>query len=89
MSPQRARTLIRKILKSGKVIFTSHAREELDKDDLTERDATNVLRGGIVDEPEWENGAYRYRVRTQLMEVIVEFESIDGVLVITAWKRRR
>ncbi|RLB57348.1 MAG: hypothetical protein DRJ42_00610 [Deltaproteobacteria bacterium] len=83
-----ARRIIREILRTGTVVFTDHARTELGKDALVERDITNVLRGGVVDPAEWENGAWRYRVRTQRIEVIVEFESRDGLIVITAWKRR-
>jgi hypothetical protein len=34
------------------------------KDGLTDLDAVNVLRAGVVREAEWENGSWRHRVET-------------------------
>ena len=82
-----ARKLIRQIVMSGTVEFLSHADEELAEDGCSQLDALNVLRGGIVDECEFENGEWRHRVRTQRMAVIVEiYESETTILVITAFK---
>lgn len=84
-----ARKLIREILENGETLFTTHAYEEMYKDRLSEGDLLNVLRGGIVDEAEWEHGSWRHRVHTQNIYVVVSIESIDEQLVITAWKIRR
>lgn len=52
----------------------SHAREEMQKDGLTDVDAVNVLRAGIVREAEFENGSWRHRVETQRMVFVVTFD---------------
>ncbi|CAN5537392.1 hypothetical protein BH09MYX1_BH09MYX1_07610 [soil metagenome] len=64
------------------------------KDDLTSVDVVNVLRGGVVEEPEFENGSWRYRARTQRIAVVIRFEEsedgiAEGIIVVTAWKDQR
>ncbi|HSO34725.1 MAG TPA: DUF4258 domain-containing protein [Labilithrix sp.] len=86
LSPPEARRLIRDIIENGSVSFSKHAEEELAKDNLTMVDATNVLRGGVVDPGELENGTWRYRVRTVRIAVIVAFRSETELRVVTAWR---
>ena len=72
-----ARKLIRRLLEEGSFVppgAGSHARKEMDKDGLSDVDAVNVLRGGTVREPEWENGSWRYRVETPRMVFVVTFD---------------
>ena len=59
-----AKTLIRKRISDGAFLISPHAKKERDKDELTDVDIVNVLRGGIVDEAEFENGEWRHHVRT-------------------------
>ena len=79
----------------------SHAREEMEKDKLTDLDAVNVLRGGVVREPEWENGSWRYRVDTQRMAFVISFDPEPDrvptddkelgeveLVVVTGWRVR-
>ena len=49
-------------------------------------DVANVLRGGVVDPGEYENGSWRYRVRTARIAVIVAFRSETELRVVTAWR---
>ena len=70
----------------GSVRFSGHALEEMAKDGLTTVDCVNVLRGGIVEPAEFENGSWRYRVRTSKAYVVVAFRSEDALVVITAWR---
>ncbi len=56
------------------------------KDELTCVDVTSVLRGGVVDPAEQENGSFRYRVRTGRIAVIVAFRSETELRVVTAWR---
>jgi hypothetical protein len=86
VSPPEARRLIRDIIENGSVSFSKHAEEEMAKDNLTMVDATNVLRGGVVDPGEFENGSWRYRVRTARIAVIVAFRSETELRVVTAWR---
>ena len=82
--------MIREILRGGVVTFVDpHALNALADDGLDSGDALNVLRGGIVDEAECENGAWRSRVRTARICVVVEFESEAELIVVTAWRRTR
>lgn len=86
LSPPEARRLIREILDSGSVALSKHAEEEMAKDNLTIVDVANVLRGGVVDPGEYENGSWRYRVRTARIAVIVAFRSETELRVVTAWR---
>ena len=73
-------------LEEGVVSFSKHARDEMAKDGLTQLDALNVLRGGVVDPAEIESGTWRYRVRTSRMCFVVAFRSEDEVRIVTAWR---
>lgn len=86
-SKVEAKKRLRKILSSGFVSYSRpHAIERLEKRNLSMVDCENVLRGGIVDEAEYENGSWRHHVRTQKIEVIIEFLSEEEVLILTAWR---
>jgi len=74
------------MLKCGYVGFTTHALEEMEKDDLTTVDCTNVMRGGVVAPGELEKGTYRYRVATRRISVVVAFRSDEELTVVTAWR---
>ena len=82
-----AKRLMRKALDDGVVAFTKHAEEELTEDDLTMVDCVNVLRAGIVEPPEMQNGSWRYRVTTSRICVVVVFRSETKIVVVTAWRR--
>lgn len=84
--PGVAHKLIRKILKEGQVSWSMHAKEELAKDHLTIPDCTSVLRAGVVEEPEWKDGSWRYRVWTQKITVVVAFRSGTELTIVTAWR---
>jgi hypothetical protein len=84
-----ARKLISLLLRSGQLTYTRHCREEMEKDDLTEVDVTNVLRGGHITEPaEKEKGTWRYRVHTNTIWVVVAFRSDVELVVVTVWRKR-
>ena len=89
LDPAAAKTLIRTILNAGTIAFSRHALEELGKDDLTTVDVTNVLGGGIVSPGELERGAWRYRVRTARLIVVVPFRSETEWVVVTGWRAGR
>ena len=100
-----ARKLIRRLIDEGRFVppgARSHAREEMQKDGLTDVDAVNVLRAGVVREAEFENGSWRHRVETQRMVFVVTFdpepeqmpEDDDLVeelelVVVTGWRLSR
>lgn len=84
-----AKSYIQAILDEGNVAYSKHAEEEMAKDHLTTVDVVNVLRGGSIGPPEWENGSWRYRVQTQKMCVVVAIRSESELKIVTAWKERR
>jgi len=86
-NPAKAKQLIRAIISDGIVIITGHAKQEMLADNLTIVDCNNVLRGGIVEPAEWENGAWRYRVHTVKIYVVIEFESETELVLVTAWRK--
>jgi hypothetical protein len=88
LSPHDARTLIREILTNGVYSFSGHAEEEMEKDNLTHVDCVNVLRGGVVEPAEFENGSWRYKVRTARITVVIAFRSKTKLRVVTAWRLR-
>jgi len=96
-----ARRLLRRLLEEGIFVVSPHARVEMRKDNLTDVDVVNILRGGVVQPAEWENGSWRYRVLTQRMAAVAAFEPDVEVLpddeedvgemelvVVTAWRQK-
>ena len=95
-----ARRLLRRLLAEGIFVVSPHARLEMKKDNLTDVDVVNILRDGVVQPGEWENGSWRYRVLTQRMAVVAAFEpDVEGLpsegedvseielAVVTAWRQ--
>ncbi len=78
-------------LREGFVAFSKHAREEMAKDGTEATDIENVLRcGSIHEEGEFENGSWRYRVRTSKFVVVVAFsESEKTIRVVTTWRLKK
>ncbi len=82
-----AKRLLRRILREGCVAYSQpHALQRLKARGLSMVDCENVLRAGVVDEAEFENGCWRYQVCTQKIVVVVEFLSKKDVLIVTAWR---
>ena len=88
LKPLDAKKLAREIVNNGTVEFGSHALEEMTKDGLQTTDCLNLLRAGIYESPEYTNGEWRYRVRTQRICVVVTFASETRLRVITAWRNK-
>jgi len=86
LSPSEARKLLRRILDGGIVTYAQpHALDRLKERSISILDCENVMRAGVVEEPELVEGRWRYRVRTRKIVVVVEFLSGDEVLILTAW----
>ena len=82
-----AKRLIRHILEDESLGFTKHARDEMRKDSLDTTDIVNVLRAGWMEgAAEMKNRAWRYRLMTNRMSVIVTFRSVTEAVVVTAWR---
>lgn len=86
LSPADAKRLLQEIVSNGSVTFSGHAQQEMEKDDLATTDVLNMLRGGVVEPAEFENGSWRHRVRTARMCVVVVFRSEKEVRIVTAWR---
>jgi hypothetical protein len=68
---------------SGSINFTSHAEIRMKERWFSAQDVMNVLCSPstkIYDEPEFENGSYRYRLQTKNMHVVVSFSS-NGIQI--------
>lgn len=88
LSVHEAKALIRNIVENGVVVPCSHFKKEAAKDKLTIGDAENVLRGGVVRDPEAENGSWRYAVETPRIRVIVVLDSETKLTIITIMRLR-
>lgn len=86
LEPDEAKARILKILREGTVGFRRHAKDRAKERSLDTQDMVNILRCGVVEQPELENGSYRYRVRTSRMTVVIAFRSATKLVVITAWR---
>ncbi|PNU19746.1 hypothetical protein C2E25_11160 [Geothermobacter hydrogeniphilus] len=87
LSPTDARKLLRRILDGGIVTYAQpHALDRLKERSISILDCENVMRAGVVEEPELVEGCWRYRVRSRKIVVVVEFLSDDEVLILTAWR---
>ena len=88
LSAPELRKLLRQILASGEVRFTSHALAEMAKDGVTTQDVEAVLRGGVVEPGELEKGTWRYRIRAGGVYVVVTFRAETMAVVVTAWRTK-
>lgn len=87
LKPHEAKKLIHSILKDGSISYSRpHAIERLQKHGMSTVDCLNVLRGGSVEEAEYENGEWRYRVHTGKMTAVVRFEDDTELMIVTAWR---
>jgi hypothetical protein len=86
LSPADARRLARGIVEHGVVEFSRHAEEEMAKDDMDSADCVNLIRAGVYQPPEFENGEWRYRSETRRMCVVITFLSTSHLFVVTAWR---
>ena len=87
LRPPETKKLILHILKRGNVTYSQpHALDQMKKRKIATLDCVNVLRGGVVEEGEYINGSWRYRVCTPKMCVVVRFESKSELEIVTAWR---
>lgn len=86
--PSTVKKLLVAILKDGVLAFTNHAYEEMAKDNLTEVDVRNTLRGGTPQAGEYVSDSWRYRVTTFRVAVVVAFRSTVHAVVVTAWRTK-
>jgi hypothetical protein len=87
----QAKKIAVEILSTGSISYTGHCRQELKNDKMDTGDVINVLRCGRIGrepEPAEKFGAWRYRVETHNMAVIIEIHSTSHVRVITAWRNK-
>lgn len=81
-----AKRLIRDCITRGSLSWSSHALERIPERGLTTVDCVNALKSGAVEPPEWENGSWRYRVRSGEITVVIAFRGAREMTVITAWR---
>lgn len=86
LPPATVKRLLVELRAAGILSFTKHAYEEMAKDNLTEIDVRNTLRGGTVRPGELVSGTWRYRVETSRMAAVVTFRSATHAVVVTAWR---
>jgi hypothetical protein len=85
--PSTVKRLIEKILEFGSVIYPPHARQRMRQRAIDLQDMENVLRAGVPKPGEHHvTGAWRYKVETSLMCVVVEFSSEEELVVVTGWR---
>ena len=86
LDPNTAKRVIRDWITRGSLRWSNHALERIPERGLTTVDCVNALKSGVVDPPEWENGSWRYRVRSGEITVVVAFRGEREVTVTTAWR---
>jgi protein-tyrosine-phosphatase len=87
----QAKKIAAEILSEGSISYTGHCKQELKNDKMDTVDVINILRCGRIGrepEPAEKFGAWRYRVETHKMAVIIEIHSTSHVRVITAWRNK-
>ncbi len=94
LTPKELRRAIRDCLATGSVVFSSHSRRRMEERDIIETDIVNVLENGrVLQEPEWSNWYWRYRIETRNLGVVVTFEpeagDIKELIVVTTFRNRR
>jgi len=89
LDPDEARRRFRHVVDTGTVTFSWHCLRELDRDDRSTQDCLNALRGGSAARAEWESGAWRYRVETGRVTMVIELVSEDALTVLAARRTAR
>ena len=95
LNKNAARKLIARIVNehSQEVVFSRHALQEMDKDDLNTIDIWNVLKSTdsrLLKDGELERGSYRYRLETAFLTVVLAFhQGGEGLSIVTAWDKRK
>lgn len=89
LTPPQVKAILLVAISTGVLSFSGHARTEMAADKMTEVDVVNVLRGGAVQEGEFEGGSFRYRVMTSKFVVVVAIETTEHAIVVTAWRIKR
>ncbi|NOY25287.1 MAG: DUF4258 domain-containing protein [Oligoflexia bacterium] len=84
----KARQLIQEILREGTWSFTRHARQRTEERDLDLSDCVNMLRCGFVEEIDFTNGSWRYRVCTPRIGVVVAFNGEKRLVIVTTFRRK-
>lgn len=84
-----AKKLLRGILATGRLVYSGHAKREMERDKLSPVDLVNVPRAGVVEPSEFEHGSWRHRVKTNRICVVVVLVSEEEAVVVTAWRIRR
>jgi hypothetical protein len=84
----QARKLLSEFFKiPNTVSFSDHAQKQMKARNLTSVDVLNVLRAGnIDDDPEFENGSWRYRIRTTKITVVFAFREPNKIRIVSAWR---
>lgn len=89
LRPPEVKKLVLQIIRRGVVTYSQpHAEERMRERNISTVDCINVLRGGVTEEGEYENGSWRYRVHTAKMCVVIRFESEMLLEVVTAWREK-
>lgn len=78
-----AKGVIRKIVEEESIVIVPHAKARMVERDISHADVVFTLRSGVVEEAEFENGDWRYRVRSPKAQVVVVIEPEDLLIVVT------
>jgi hypothetical protein len=87
-----AKKLAQQIIQDGTFSFTPHCEKELADDRMGTVDAVNIIAGGKIGrEPEFSDRfqAWRYRIETPRMGVVIEIHSKTSLRVITGWRNKK
>ena len=89
LRPDQARKVIKDILKAGRpFVYPDHAKKKMARFKMDPLDCTHVVKAGVVYDPEFENGSWRYRICAGGMTVIVEFRLREPheIVIVTMWR---
>jgi hypothetical protein len=88
LAERDARELVRRIVAGGSIVFSRHARDEMGKDGLTDRDVLHVVRAGLMRPAEMERGTWRYRFEAGRTAAVIAFQSEMELRIVTAWRSK-
>lgn len=84
-----AKKLAQNLLRHGVYSFSTHADDELAKDQMQRADVINIVRGGQCTGSEFRDETWRYTFRTNTMAAIVAFRSATEMRFVTAWRDKK
>ena len=89
-SEAQLKRVCRAAIQTGATVLTTHAMERMEQEGLIMNDVLNTLRGGrLLHFDLGGSGAYKYRLTTGRIDVVVVVTGPTSIVIVTAFRSAR